>query len=221
MKKSIPEPAVERLSKLYALASRLRRGGKELVSSAEMELLTGIQAHNIRKDLSLLGPLDSGKGGYSTESLENLICSTFGFDRKRKICVAGLDMLGMAMLNTPDSALSGFEIAAGFDSNLNRMERISTKVPLYPLYEIEDRVRQHGIEFAVLAVGYENAQKTADRFIAGGIKGILNFSPVMLAPKKSILIRNIYLVEELRLLSALLSKAGAGEASTEGLDIEK
>lgn len=217
MKKLLPVPAVERLAGLFSLASRLSKEGKERISSGELEKITGIQAHSIRKDLSLLGPAESGREGYSTSGLANLISGTFGFDKKRKVCVAGLDMLGTAMLNNPDSALSGFEIAAGFDSNINRMEMLSTRVPLYPLYEIEERVRDRGIEFAILAVGPDLAQKTAERLVRGGIRGILNFSPVILAPAKDILVRNIYLVEELRLLSALLSvqvKTGEQERST-------
>ena len=207
----LPVPVIERLSKLFTLASKLNSEGKNSISSAELEKITGIQAHSIRKDLSMLGPVASGKGGYSTDSLENLIKSTFGFEKKRKVCVAGLDMAGLEMLKNPDSSLSGFEIAAGFDSNINRMEMLSTKVPLFHFYEIEEKVRILEIDFAILAVGPENAHKIADRLISGGIKGILNFSPVILAPKQNIIIRNIYLAEELRLLSALLSvKEAAG-----------
>ncbi len=206
MGKNIPVPAIERLSKIYTVVSGLKKSSKKRISSAELESLTGIQAHSIRKDLSLLSPVKSGKEGYSRDSLEELISATFGFNRKRKICVAGLDMLGMAILNNPDSALSGFEIAAGFDNSINRMEMITTKVPLYHFYEIEETVRRLEIEFAILAVDAEGAQKTADRLTAGGIRGILNFSPVILEPRLNLLVRNIYLLEELRLLSALLAQ---------------
>jgi redox-sensing transcriptional repressor len=209
MGKNIPVPAIERLTKLYTVITGLKKSNKKRISSTELESLTGIQAHSIRKDLSLLASVKSSKDGYSTESLEELLSMTFGFERKRKICIAGLDMHGMAILNNPDSALSGFEIAAGFDSSINRLEMITTKVPLYLFYEIEEKVRQLEIEFAILAVDSESAQKTADRLAAGGIKGILNFSPVILEPKQGLLIRNIYLLEELRLLSALLAQGFA------------
>lgn len=199
----IPLPAVERLTKLFSLLQKIKKEGKEKISSAELGSFTGFHAHNIRKDISMIGALESGKGGYSMESLENVISSTFGFKKKKKVCVAGLDMLGAAMLSNPDAGYSEFEIAAGFDSNTNRMEMISTKVPLFHLYEIEEKVKALGIEYAILAVSPENAIKTAERLIAGGIKGILNFSPVIIVPKNGVQIRNIYLVEELRLLSAL------------------
>ena len=199
----IPLPAVERLTKLFSLLQKIKKEGKEKISSAELGSFTGFHAHNIRKDISMIGALESGKGGYSMESLENVISSTFGFKKKKRVCVAGLDMLGAAMLSNPDAGYSEFEIAAGFDSNTNRMEMISTKVPLFHLYEIEEKVKALGIEYAILAVSPENAIKTAERLIAGGIKGILNFSPVIIVPKNGVQIRNIYLVEELRLLSAL------------------
>jgi len=203
MKLNIPAPAVERLTKLFSLLQKIKIEGKEKISSAELGSLTGFHAHNIRKDISMIGTLESGKNGYNPESLESVINNTFGFKKKKRVCVAGLDMLGLAMLNNPDAGSSEFEIIAGFDSNTNRMEMISTKVPLFYLYEIEEKVKELGIEYAILAVSPENASKTAERLITGGVKGILNFSPIIIAPKNGIQIRNIYLVEELRLLSAL------------------
>ena len=199
---NIPFPAVERLTKLFSLLQRIKKEGKEKISSAELGALVGVHAHNIRKDISMIGALESGKNGYNMESLESSISNTFGFKKKKKVCVTGLDMLGAAMLNNPDAGSSEFEIAAGFDSNTNRMEMISTKVPLFHLYEIEEKVRELGIEYAIVAVNPESAIKTAERLIAGGVKGILNFSPIIIPPKNGVQIRNIYLVEELRLLSA-------------------
>ena len=206
MKPNLPIPAIERFTKLFSLLQKVKKEGKEQISSAELGSLTGFHAHNVRKDISMIGALESGKNGYNTESLESVISNTFGFSKKKRVCVAGLDMLGAAMLNNPDAGSSEFEIIAGFDSNTNRMEMISTKVPLFHLYEIEEKVKELGIEYAIIAVAPENATKTAERLIAGGVKGILNFSPIIIAPiaaKNSVQIRNIYLVEELRLLSAL------------------
>ena len=203
MRLNISVPTIERLTKLFSLLQKIKKEEKEKISSAELSSLTGFHAHNIRKDISTIGTLEGGKAGYNPESLENIISSTFGFKKKKKVCIAGLDMLGAAMLNNPDAGSSEFEIAAGFDSNTNRMEMISTNVPLFHFYEIEEKVKELGIEYAIVAVSPENAIKTAERLIAGGIKGILNFSPVIIAPQNGVQIRNIYLVEELRLLSAL------------------
>ena len=217
MKLNIPIPAIERLTKLFSLLQKINnpaikgKEGKDQISSAELGSITGFQAHNVRKDISMIGALGSGKSGYNTESLESVISNTFGFNKRKRVCVAGLDMLGAAMLNNPDAGSSEFEIIAGFDSNTNRMEMISTKIPLFHLYEIEEKVKELGIEYAIIAVTPENAIKTAERLIAGGVKGILNFSPIIIAPiaapaaKNSVQIRNIYLVEELRLLSALVA----------------
>jgi len=203
MKPNIAFPAVERLTKLFSLLHKVKQDEKEQISSAELGSLTGFHAHNIRKDISMIGSIEAGKGGYNTKGLENLIGRVFGFERKKKVCIVGLDMLGAAMLNNPDAGFSEFEIVAGFDSNINRMEMISTKVPLFHFYKIEETAKELGIEYAILAVNPEDATKTANRLIAGGVKGILNFSPVIITPKNGVQIRNIYLVEELRLLSAL------------------
>ena len=203
MRENIPFPSVERLTKLFSLLQNVKLEGKEKISSAELGTLTGFHAHSIRKDISMTEAPEGGKDGYDLEGLKNVISATFDFKKKKRVCVVGLDMFGAAMLSNPDAGSSEFEIAAGFDSNTNRMEIISTNVPLFHVYKIEEKVRELGIEYAILAVNPENALKSAERLIAGGVKGILNFSPIIITPRNGVHIRNIYLVEELRLLSAL------------------
>jgi NADH/NAD ratio-sensing transcriptional regulator Rex len=63
MKENIPVPAIERLTKLFSFLQKVKKDGKEKISSAELSLLTGFHAHNIRKDISMTEALEGGKDG--------------------------------------------------------------------------------------------------------------------------------------------------------------
>ena len=57
----------------------------------------------------------------------------------------------------------------------------------------------------MIAVPARAAQETADRLMDGGIKVIVNFSPVAIKVKNNVMIRNIDLLGECMLLSTLLT----------------
>ena len=201
----IPGPTIERLCKIYSLLGRLKEEGRNTVSSASIEKETGIPAHTVRKDISLTGSIKSGKEGYNTEDLLDLIGTTFDFGKPKKACIVGLDMMGSAILKNRQLSTAGYEIAAGFDSNINRMEMMNTDVPLFPTCQIPEKVKELSIDYGIIAVPAEKAKETADKLIMGGIKGIINYSPVILNLEESIIVRNIYLDEEIRILTALIT----------------
>ncbi len=219
MPKTIPEPTIERLCRIFRLLDEKERGDTASISSGAIEKETGIPAHTVRKDISQLGSLKSGKEGYDIKGLKDLIENTFSLNVPRRSCVVGLDMLGSAMLNNNQIINAGYKIVAGFDSNINRMEMMDTDIPLFPTYEIEKKVREYSIDFAIIAVKPEKAKETAEKLIRGGIKGIINFSPVILNFEDNIIVRNIYLVEEFRLLSAMIATTGKqkGEKNEESV----
>ena len=209
----IPSPAKERL--LYLMRLLEHTGGECAITSARIEALTGWASHTVRKDISFLGtaaggedtsgPFEGGRvgssGGYDPGALVSLIRKALGLEKPRKFCVVGLGRLGSAYLNVPELEGSEFELAAGFDSNVNRTEILKSPAPLYPAYKMGEVISRFGIELALLCVPVEAAQAAAERLAAAGIKGILNFAPAVLAVPPGIAVRNVYLTDELRALS--------------------
>jgi redox-sensing transcriptional repressor len=57
---------------------------------------------------------------------------------------------------------------------------------------------------AILAVPETSAQECADRLIKGGIKGIMNFTPERIKTKTWVKVRNVDILGEFRVLSALM-----------------
>ncbi|AEF85974.1 CoA-binding domain protein [Treponema primitia ZAS-2] len=156
--------------------------------------------------------------GYNPRSLIAAIRQALGLGGRRRLCVVGLGRLGSAYLNfqgfshhggTPDRVLAGelpgdlaeFELAAGFDSNVNRVEILKSPAPLYPAFKMGEVIKRFSIEIALLCVPGDAAQAAAEKLAVAGIRGIVNFAPVALKLPPEIAVRNVYIVDELRALA--------------------
>ncbi len=196
---NIPTPAISRLCALYQLLGQLQEQG--LVSSAELGKLMGVGAHSIRKDINFLGTAGNSGAGYDVNRLRGMIAESLGLTAVRKVCVVGLGRMGSAILQYPLG--DEFQLVAGFDSNINRLETIKTDVELFPAFQISEVVRRLNIDMAIITVPAGNAQDVADRLVEGGIKGIVNFAPVYIKTKeKGVFVKQMDIAGELRVLSA-------------------
>ncbi len=199
----ISEPAKERL--LY-LMRVLDHAGVNLITSGEIEQKTGWSSHTIRKDISYLGGDFGSAMGYDVETLKGAIRSALGLNRKRTFCIVGLGRLGSAYLNFDGYTEEGLELAAGFDSSVNRVEILKSPVPLFPVYKMAEVISRFHIEMALLCVPGSAAQQSAEKLAAAGIKAIVNFAPVVLDLGPEIFVRNVYVVNDLRALAVKLPR---------------
>jgi redox-sensing transcriptional repressor len=207
-KREIPRPSVARLCKLFWLLDEMRDQQDVSISSREIGSRLGIAHHTVRKDISYLGDAGCAGAGYNAEKLKLRISSALGLSIERKACIAGLNPLGTALLTNSALITKGFTIVAGFDTSINRLETISTTVPLYPTYDIVSVVSRNSIELAILTVQDQNAAEIGERLMEGGVRGIINFSPVVLqSTRTDVYISNMDIAGEFRYLSALFSLA--------------
>ena len=207
----IPIPARERLLFLMRI---LEHSAEKILSSAQIEVLTGWSSHTIRKDISYLnegeGNIVSTSSGYDRDTLLPVIKKALGLDKKRKFCIVGLGRLGSAYLNLGNAGFinmepDGFELVAGFDTNVNRIEILPSAVPLYPAYKMGEVIGRFGIEIALLCVPAAAAQAAAEKLAAAGIRGIINFAPAVLNLPQEIAVRNVYVADELRALAVKMN----------------
>jgi redox-sensing transcriptional repressor len=194
----IPEPAKERL--LYFMRV-LDHAKENLITSAEIEQKTGWPSNTIRKDISYLGGDFGSPQGYDAKKLKQAIRSALGLNQRRTFCIVGLGRLGSAYLNFDGYREEGFELAAGFDSSVNRVEILKSPVPLFPVYKMAEVISRFNIEMALLCVPGNAAQQTAEKLADAGIKAIVNFAPVVLDLGPDVFVKNVYVVNELRSLA--------------------
>jgi redox-sensing transcriptional repressor len=213
----IPGPAKERLLHLLRI---LEQGTASPITSARIEALTGWPGNTIRKDISYIGGEGealASSSGYVPELLLPAIKKALGLEKRRKFCVTGLGRLGSAYLNFGALELGEFELAAGFDTNVNRTEILKSPVPLYPAYKMAEVIGRFGIGIALLCVPAEAAQSAAENLAVAGIRGIVNFAPVALKLPPEIPVRNVYVTDELRALTIRINgEAGPCQTKTEG-----
>jgi redox-sensing transcriptional repressor len=166
----------------------------------------GVAAHTIRKDLNCLGEIGDAGSGYDVARLRLHLAENLGFSQVRKACIVGLGRLGSALLEYDRFGPSGFSVVAGFDANVNRIETIRTDIKVCPAYEMADVVRREAIELALITVPGPAAQGVADLLMDAGIRGILNFAPVVIETGAfDVVVRNMNVVNEMRILASLMT----------------
>lgn len=201
--KQVPFPTLQRLCTMFQVLRTLKEHTQTHTSSQELASHCGTTAFTIRKDIATLGITGNSGQGYDIAKLMNLIGDSLGLLKRKKVCVIGLGRLGSALLEHRGFNNEEFEIVAGFDSNVNKIETTKSTVPLYPFYQLSSIISRLGIEYGLLTVPAQAAQDVTDKLVESGVKGIINFTPVLIkSVNKQIVIRNVDMASELRILTA-------------------
>jgi redox-sensing transcriptional repressor len=191
--------------RLVLLAQLLLQQKAERITSAAVKQLTGWSDSLIRHDIASIGFKNGVSNGYDICELRTAICNALDIgstDKRLKCCIVGLGRLGTALLD--DSIFSGtvYEITAGFDPNVNRTEILRSTFPLYPASRLESVIPVEHIVYAILAVADKDAQQITDRLVKCGIRGIVNYTDVVLTVEDSVAVENVSPVTALTNLSA-------------------
>ena len=190
--KNMPNPSKKRLVILARILSQMEQ---KKVTSVELSSLTGWNETTIRRDISILELHNGVSNGYEVKILHDAICAALNIkesaDQKHRCCIVGLGKLGEALLESSVFKGSNFELVAGFDSNVNKIEIMKASVPLFPTLDLERKIRSLKIEYAVLAVPDEKARFMADRLVSYGVKGIVNYTNVVLTLPKEVKVEHV------------------------------
>ena len=177
------------------MARILSQMEKEKVTSVELSSLTGWSEATIRRDISILELHNGVSNGYEVKILHDAICAALNIKesagQKHRCCIVGLGKLGEALLESSVFKGSNFELVAGFDTNVNKIEIMKASVPLFPTLDLERKIRSLKIEYAVLAVPDEKARFMADRLVSYGVKGIVNYTNVVLTLPKDVKVEHV------------------------------
>ena len=181
--------------RLLILEKILSQSEKTRITSVEISALTGWGEATIRRDISNLELHKGVSNGYEVSLLRAAICQAFQIDgvkaEKHRCCIVGLGKLGEALLESSTFKGSPFELVAGFDTNVNKIEIMKSSIPLFATLDLESKIRSLKIEYAVLAVPDEKAQFMADRLASYGIKGIVNYTNIILHLSKDVQVENV------------------------------
>lgn len=197
----IPKKAIYRLSIYHRCLKRLVENGQETVSSSALAKAAGVKPAQLRKDLAYFGQFGTRGLGYPVETLASMIRDVLGRERLQPVVLVGAGNLGAALLRYQGFGKEGFEVVAAFDAEPEVVRERVHGVEIHHESKLEDMIREEGVRLAILCVPAGVAQTLANRLVAVGVTGILNFSPVVLEVPDEIQVNNVDLALELEHLS--------------------
>jgi redox-sensing transcriptional repressor len=199
--------AAQRLS-LYLrfLAGCPADGGK--VSSGQIAVAVGVSDAQVRRDLAALGNLGQRGIGYDPRELAAAIRAALGIDRTWRAILVGVGNLARALLRYQGFRAQGFEIVGLFDNDPAKIGRVIEGLPVEATDRLAERVPALGAEMAVLTVPADTAQPVADALAAAGVRGILNFAPVLLRLPPRVRLVTVDLAIQLEQLAFLVQMGG-------------
>jgi len=203
----VPDPTVGRLSTYLHCLRALERNGIATVSSAEMADQTGINAAQIRKDVSYIGELGRPGVGYDVGHLKRCLMERMGLGEPHGVVLVGAGSLGAALCSYPGFAEQGFFITAVFDNSPAKVGRRLGSTEILSMEDLPRRNRDLRARIGVIAVPRDAAQTVADCLVAAGIRGILNFAPIKIEVREGITVRNVDLAQEFEALSYYMASA--------------
>ncbi|MBU9723672.1 MULTISPECIES: redox-sensing transcriptional repressor Rex [Bacillaceae] len=195
----IPQATAKRLPLYYRFLENLHASGKHRVSSSELSEAVKVDSATIRRDFSYFGALGKKGYGYNVNYLLSFFRKTLDQDEVTKVTLVGVGNLGTALMNYNFSKNNSTRIEMAFDVAEDKVGKKIGSVPIYHLDEFKERVANE-VEVAILTVPANAAQQIADQLVAGGIKGILNFTPARLTVPDDVRVHHIDLSVELQSL---------------------
>jgi redox-sensing transcriptional repressor len=195
----IPQATAKRLPLYYRFLENLQASGKQRVSSSELSEAVKVDSATIRRDFSYFGALGKKGYGYNVNYLLSFFRKTLDQDEVTNVALIGVGNLGTAFLHYNFSKNNSTKIQMAFDVDVNKVGTELGSVPIYHLDDLET-VLDQSVTVAILTVPVSVAQKVADRLVASGIKGILNFTPARLSVPTNVRVHHIDLSVELQSL---------------------
>ncbi len=199
----IPTPTKKRLIQLSRLLKQLK---EDVVTSVDIEKLSGWKDTTVRKDISYVlknSPVKSASNGYVRLELLEAILQVLQTDEgtKKKCCIVGLGKIAQALIQSKEFDLSNFLLIAGFDESVNRVETMNAPFKLFVLRRLEETIQSMGIEYAILDVQDEDACEVSKRLCECGIKGIVNYTNAILPVGEDIKVENVSVIAALQNLA--------------------
>lgn len=196
MSRKIPQATAKRLPLYYRFIMNLHQQGKTRVSSKELSDAVKVDSATIRRDFSYFGALGKKGYGYNVEYLLQFFKKTLAQDEVTEVALIGVGNLGTALVNYNFMRNNNTKIMMAFDRSSDKAGKEISGVPVYNIDEMEEKL--NNIEVAILTVPAAAAQDVADRLVANGVKGILNFTPARLTIPDHVRIHHIDLSVELQ-----------------------
>jgi len=170
--------------------------GVERVYSYTLANETGVTSDQVRKDFSEFKITGNKRGGYNIDELLEKMESIFHRNQDHNIVLIGMGNMGLALSKYSRFVQRNMNIVATFDIDPFKQKQRSD-IPVYSMNRLKEIIERFRVKVAIIAVPEISAQEVADELVRHGIKGIVNFAPVLLRMPPDVVINNVNLCDEL------------------------
>lgn len=185
---------------------RLKMMGVEKVFSYSLANETGVTPDQVRKDFSEFQIRGNKRGGYDIDDLLERLESIFHRNKENNIVVVGMGNMGQALSKYSRFMQRNMNIVATFDIDPFK-QKTRSDLPVYPMTRLKEIIDRFRVRIAILTVPEISAQEVTDQLVRYGIKGIVNFAPVLLKVPDDVIINNVNLCDELESVIYYVHKA--------------
>ena len=138
----------------------------------------------------LIGYSTTLKKGYDVKALIDVIGDIIDTEKGLSAAVIGIGNLGRAITTYFNGKRTKLRIAATFDTDPDKANRVISGVKCYPMSDLSKIIKEQNISIGILTVPPEDAAAVSESLIMAGIKGILNYTSTSLNVSP-----NVYLEE--------------------------
>jgi redox-sensing transcriptional repressor len=203
----VSELTTNRLSVYLRCLNTLDADGVKSISSQALAEQFHLNAAQIRKDLANFGEFGVRGVGYYVKELRSHLRQILGVDRRIRVAIMGAGNLGLALADYAGFRDEGFEIAALFDTERDKIgQRSRGGVPILDVRTFRRAVRRERISIAVIAVPAASAPAVLKEVVDAGVKAVLNFSPGALKVPPDVKVKSVDLTVSLESLSFFLAQ---------------
>jgi redox-sensing transcriptional repressor len=203
----VSELTTNRLSVYLRCLNALDAEGVKTISSQALAEQFHLNAAQIRKDLANFGEFGVRGVGYYVKELRTHLRQILGVDRRIRVAIMGAGNLGLALADYGGFRDEGFEIAALFDTQREKIgKRSRGGVPILDVRTFRRTVKRERIAIAVIAVPAASAAAVLKDVVDAGIKAVLNFSPGTLKVPADVKVKSVDLTVSLESLSFFLAQ---------------
>jgi redox-sensing transcriptional repressor len=165
--------------------------GRQTTSSQELGEQVGISAAQIRKDISQFGEFGKQGTGYHIPFLMDKLRGIMKINRIWDVAVVGAGDVGHAIVRYQGFINRGFRVVMVFDSDPQKIGQPAGEFVVQDSANMIDKIREEGVQIAMLTVPAAAAQMVTDELVRAGVKAILNYAPISLTVPDGIRVQHI------------------------------
>jgi len=179
----------------------LESEGQRTISSQGLAHQSGVTSAQVRKDLSYFGNFGKRGLGYGVSRLRKEVRLILGLNRRWRVALVGAGNIGSALYSYKEFRRQGFDIVGIFDVSADRVGQRWRELTIRHLDDLKGEAERLKMEIGVIAVPARAAQGVADRLVAAGMRGILNFAHRRIQVPATVALRTVNISIELESLA--------------------